>query len=212
MLEAYYSYNYEYPYNLNTLINTTLSFTNKYPNDYLDTNKILTITIPNLIKEKENLNITKNDTLYAITLNSLPILEIKRNNYFSPCELSLFVEDYPQEYQTFLKKYIKPRFFDNNNTSIIDTDLLINQFQRDFHLMQKKYLEPYTFHYYIYGNDTVPIYTFLEYKKGIGIKEFCNNKTIDNKTLYIKKMETYLNRFCKKNNLSRVIFALPKSW
>ncbi len=210
MLEAYYSYNYEYPCNLNGLINMTLNLTDKYPNDYLDTNKILTITIPNLIKEKENLNIIKNDTLYAITFNSRTIIKISEVDYFSPCNLLLFIQGPPQEYNAFLNRYIKPRFF-YNNTSIIDTELLTNQFQEDFYLLKEKYLEPYTFHYYIYENDTVPIYTFLEYKKGGDLKKFCSKKIIIDNNLYIQKMKEYLNKFCMENHVSRIIFASPES-
>lgn len=155
--------------------------------------------------KKENYNfilLKKQNILFCLN---------KQGTYFSPCDISLFIGKPPKEYHSFLEKYSKPRFFNRKELAILSVRL-----DSIFHLgvleLQKKYIKSSTvtlpYNTYAYENDTIPIYTFWEYRLGDKIHYYCDNKKSPNGNFY-NDLTLFCDLFCLENNLSRIVFMLP---
>ncbi len=55
-------------------------------------------------------------------------------------------------------------------------------------------------------NRVVPTRVFLQYELDKGLNSFCAGKDIDFSLLYFQKLAEYLQLFCKKHDLSKIIF------
>lgn len=131
---------------------------------------------------------------------------------FSPCDIALFVNGEPKEYHSFYSKYSKPRFFDYKDSAILSVRM-DSIFQLNIMNLQKKFIKTdektLSCKSYIYENDTIPIYTFLEYKGGDKLHNFCDHSQKIPLNIFYNELNRFCDLFCMENNLSRIIFMLP---
>lgn len=205
IIENYYLHYYEYPNSVSEIIQFTeyclTVDTNYFPSPEKKT--IQSKILPRL--NNRNIQIINNDN-FGILQNNDTLFYFKKY-LFSPCEIDLFIGDSVQEYYAFYSKFSKPRFFDEVGHAIIPSEKDID-FQNDLikFTEQQTRINDIPFRHYMNGKDTIPVFLFLEYELGKGLRDFCDKKKNLNKTYY-QPLDSLCNKFCSNNKITRIIFS-----
>lgn len=213
VLEDYYSYYYQYPDSTNQvsefveeMLQTNKDKSIHFLDPYSFNNYFLVQTYldrgVSIYKSQEYMNVTYNEQVEKIPIEHIG---------FQVCEIDLFIGDSPNGYEAFLSKFLKARFYDLQGKAIIITRELNSELKELQYSLRRKYLLLGTFGFrkYQYEDIEVPIRVVMMYNVKKGLKYYCSSKDIDNKLLYYKALESSLEEFCSKKDLSQMYFLSP---
>lgn len=180
IIEAYYRDYFNYPNTMNDLT----SFINKYnfPDNYAKTIKELNVNIDEmqLIKDSDELRlILKDNVLCKIALRS-PCDELSFNTAF------------------YLNRIL---FFDKNGF-LLTSNNLGEVFKNDLKIIKYKFDKVKTY------NETNE-YVILNYQYSKGLMLYCDMNLILSDYDYFNQLELYLDTFCIKYGVDRIIFTTP---
>ncbi|WP_299088827.1 hypothetical protein [uncultured Bacteroides sp.] len=204
LVENYYYHYYKYPNSVSEIIQFTeyclTVDTNYFPSP--EKKIIQSEILPRL--NNLNIQIVNNDN-FGILQNNDTLFCFKKY-LFSPCEINLFIGDSAQEYYAFYNRFSKPRFFDKAGFAIILSEKAID-FENDLikSTEQQIGINSISFRYYMNEKDTIPVFLFLEYEFGKGLRDFCDKKKKLN-TSYYQQLDSLCNEFCINNKIARIIF------
>lgn len=207
----YYNYYYRFPDKVKDLIRfAECSYDDNNACDRILKKKIL----PYLKKNIKHIFIEEDGDNYTIRMGNDTLLYIPPSfQPFSPCEDSLFVGKWPNEYYRFCDKFRIPRFYSSDKEAILYPDSIYQGFRREVVNIQHKYIVfsngslPYK--YYVHENDTVPILSMLEYDLGKPLRYYCSSERIKSNLSFYEKLELYLWSFCNLHKCKRILFMLP---
>ncbi len=215
IVEQYYYYYYDFPNNPSELIRFSKKIGEETSLQYYNADKVICkVTIPKLEYYKDNLDFQRKDTRsFEILLFDTLLAKCTDNyNFVSrPCEIGEYTRETCDVYKLFLSQLRKiPVFYDQENEPIIYPEYVsfIDDFKLKFSELKEKYLEKSCYRYH--KACRIPLYTFYEYKAGVGLFLYCTQEKVDENQIYLKRLEEYLSSFCKEEQISRLIFFAPE--
>lgn len=214
MTNCYFYFHYSYPETISELVSFTqycLSIGPGY--DYYNWPDIIEKTVvPKLENDRDKVRIINNedvyfgillnnDTLFYSTIYSAPI---------TPCESKDFIGGDWREYYKLHNRFRSPRFFETEKQAIITPHSVDSLFQAkaknvaecniEIHNIDKPYK------YYVHEQDTIPIYTFWNYKRSKGLHYFCDSTRAVPRSPYYEELEAMCCSFCDSLDIEKVIF------
>ncbi|WP_455585604.1 hypothetical protein [Bacteroides sp.] len=212
LVENYYYLYYRYPKNIDDFFdfvdNSLKSDSSFYDNSYRDS--VMLDMLSDIRKNSAKITIVEDSGFLIKTENDTLFYIADKHQIFSPCDISLFIGREPKEYQKFCSKYSFPRVY--NKDGFVYSSYIDSLFQYGVRSLQRKYIKiaiTPCYQFYVYEKDTVPIFTFLEYKRKSKLKYFCKEDKDLPRLAYYRKLEKYCSLFCKRYNLNRIIFMTP---
>lgn len=212
----YYNCYFKFPNSVEDLIRFTECFLKIYPDVDNTTKSNVEINIlPYLKKNKKRISIEEEEECtYTMRMGCDTLLYVPPTFWpFSPCNNSFFIGERPNDYYHYYERFRVPRCYSSSNKIILYPDSVYTNFKRGILDVQHKYLKltvgsvPYK--YYIYENDTVPIFSMLEYNLGKTLRYYCSNQRIVSQLPFYTNLEVFLKRFCKLHQCKQVLFMLP---
>lgn len=213
LMDEYCLYYYDYPEKISQLIYFIKDCMSNYPDFWPEPIKstIIEHDLPILQSFQDDILIKKRGNNIVVELNGITLLD--KEIILLPCDIVYFIDGNPDEYSMFIRKFTIPRYFNKEGLAVIRTEELDSVFFKKKTEIQKEYLIEGTFSLPVFKNkDTeIPIHTFFEYRLNDGLFYFCDrNRKFESELLFWEKMILSLEKICKKNNISRIVFLLPE--
>lgn len=205
IMENYYYYYYQYPDSASEIIRFMEYSTTIYPDfDHFPENEIILSEILPILSGRD-IQI-KNDDYFTI-LQGDDTLFCRLRFLFSPCDIDRFIGKSSKEYYRFYSKFSRPRFFDKAGHAVILPEKVI-EFQNDYITISERQIEisKTPFRYYINESGEVPIYLFLEYELGKGLRDFCSKEEEGLNGFYYQSLDSLCHDFCINNRIERIVF------
>ena len=211
----YHNCYFKFPDSVEDLIRFTEYFLKTYSNDNATKSNLEINILPYLKKNKKRISIEEEkEYTYTMRMEGDTLVYVPPGFWpFSPCESSFFIGERPNDYYYYYEKLRVPRCYSSNNRIIFFPDKVYQDFEKGIRLTQQKYIDisngsiPYK--YYIYENDTVPIFSMLEYNFGKPLRYYCSDERIVSQSPFYVNLEVFLKKFCKKHQCKQILFMLP---
>lgn len=215
IVNDYYDIYFKFPTNIKDLITLTEYSLNTYPDYSACKENLIGKILPYLKKNRKHISIEEGaGYTYTIQVGNDTLLYVSPSFWpFSPCDDSLFIGGDPKEYYHFYDHWRSPRFFSSQNKAILYPDSVYQEFKKEIKSIQHECITPskisLPYKYYVYENDTVPIYSMLEYNLKQTLHYYCNGQQINSQLPIYQKLESFLKSFCKEYKCRRILFMIP---